>query len=55
MNWIKKLLGLKTKKQGAIHDVSNLFYCEVETDPRHGKCKEQCNHCKEEWDKMTSN
>ena len=51
MNWIKKLLGLKTKHFA----ISNIFYCEVETDPRHGKCKEQCNHCKEEWIKMTSN
>ena len=55
MNWIKRLLGIKPKNQCAIHDISNLFYCEVETDPRHGKCEEQCNHCKEEWNKIISN
>lgn len=47
MNWIKKLFGFKNK-----NTITNIFYCEIENDPRHNKCKEQCNHCKEEWNKM---
>lgn len=30
------------------------FYCENETNPAHGKCDSQCNHCKEEWEKLKS-
>jgi hypothetical protein len=43
------------KKQCTIHSVSERFYCEIETNPAQQKCKEQCNHCKEEWEKMISN
>ena len=26
------------------------FYCELSTHPAHDKCKEQCGHCKREWE-----
>ena len=50
----KKLFG-KRNKQCNINDVSNQFYCELDGNWAHQRCKEQCNHCKEEWNKMVSN
>jgi uncharacterized protein YdaU (DUF1376 family) len=35
--------------------VSNQFYCELDGNWAHQRCKEQCNHCKEEFKKMISN
>ena len=40
------------KEQCNIDRVSNWFYCEIESNPAQETCKEQCNYCKKEWDKM---
>ena len=47
VNWLEEQLH--------IHDVSNQFYCELDGNWAHQRCKEQCNHCKEEFKKMISN
>ena len=38
--------------KGTIQYVSNQFYCELDGNWAHLRCKEQCNHCKEEFKKM---
>ena len=35
--------------------VSNQFYCELDGNFAHERCKKQCNHCSKEWGKMISN
>jgi uncharacterized protein YdaU (DUF1376 family) len=42
-------------KQCNIHDVSNQFYCELDGNWAHQRCKKQCNHCKKEFKKMINN
>ena len=39
-----------TKSHDSISIVNNIFYCELDGNFAHDRCKEQCNHCKEEFD-----
>lgn len=43
MNWFKNIF----KKPVKQWDTRDIFYCEIETNPAQGKCREQCHSCKE--------
>lgn len=57
MGWFKKLCKqifvCKTKKLDK--SVNNSFYCELDGNFAHDKCKEQCNHCNKEVENFKLN
>jgi hypothetical protein len=42
------------EEQCNIDIISNWFYCEIESNPAQETCKEQCKHCKKEWEEMNA-